>query len=73
MPTKTRKQSTLGDRLRAMRLDRGLTHEQLAQAAGLTLNTVQTLQSGRRVPGAETIVALCRALGCSADELLGLK
>lgn len=73
MPTtKTRKPTTLGDRLRAARLARGLTHEELARAAGLATNHVQTLQSGRRQPNVDTLAALCRALGVSADELLGL-
>jgi transcriptional regulator with XRE-family HTH domain len=64
--------TTIGDRIRAARTARSLTHEALARAAGLSLDTVQKLQAGKREPSASVIVALCRALEISADELLGI-
>jgi transcriptional regulator with XRE-family HTH domain len=70
---KTKTPTTIGERLRAARVARGLTHEALARAAGLSTNHVQTLQSGRRQPNVDTLAALCRALRISADELLGLR
>ena len=66
--------NTFGDRLRAARLDRGLTVNELAITSGLGFRTVQSLESGSRLdPPASEVVALCRALKVSADELLGLK
>ena len=65
---------TFGDRLRAVRLDRGLTLNQLAIASGLGFKMVQSLESGQRLdPPASEVIALCKALNVSADELLGLK
>lgn len=66
------KTRTIGGRLRAAREAKGWTHEQLARESGLSLDTVIKIQSGRRQPGGETLVKLCRALGVSSDELLGI-
>jgi hypothetical protein len=43
-------------------------------ASGLGFNVVQSLEGGNRLdPPASEIIALCKALNVSADELLGLK
>lgn len=41
---------SLGTRVRAQRLARGLTQERLAHAAGITKNHVQLLEAGRGSP-----------------------
>ncbi|HWB13360.1 MAG TPA: helix-turn-helix transcriptional regulator [Pirellulales bacterium] len=67
------KQQTLGSRLKQARAEAGWTQEELARHAGLSWSTISFLETGRRTdPPASTIVALCRALHLSADELLGL-
>jgi transcriptional regulator with XRE-family HTH domain len=65
--------STIGERIRAVRIAKGMTHEALARAAGIGLDTVQKIQSSQREPQASTLAAIAVALGVSADELLGLK
>jgi len=63
-----------GDRLHAARLARNLTVNELGIASGLGFKVVQSLESGQRPdPPASEVIAICKALNVSADELLGLK
>lgn len=61
-----------GERLRTLRLERGLSRIALARAAGKTENQIRDWESGRIKPGADSLYDLCVALDCCADELLGL-
>jgi DNA-binding XRE family transcriptional regulator len=54
-------------RLRELREGAGLTQTGLAEKAGLTREGVAQLETGRRKPAWETVLALCRALGCSCE------
>jgi DNA-binding XRE family transcriptional regulator len=45
----------------------GLTQTELAERAGLTREGVAQLETGRRKPAWETVLALCEALGCSCE------
>lgn len=63
---------TFGERLRAARLQRGLTQRQVADAIGLDGNTVCGYENGAYVPRFETVPALCQVLSVSADWLLGV-
>jgi transcriptional regulator with XRE-family HTH domain len=57
-------------RLRELREAKGSTQQQLADAAGLKLGGIRDLEQGRRSPTWETVVALCKALGVTADAFL---
>ncbi|MBM7515295.1 helix-turn-helix transcriptional regulator [Nocardioides nitrophenolicus] len=73
-----------GHRVRALRLARGMTQEQLGHAVSLSRNQVQNIESsrnnsrdadGRRVGGTanprlETVYALARVLGVEVTELM---
>jgi DNA-binding XRE family transcriptional regulator len=54
-------------RLRELREEAGLTQTDLAGKAGLTREGVAQLETGRRKPAWETVLALCEALGCSCE------
>ncbi|WP_299403638.1 helix-turn-helix transcriptional regulator [uncultured Roseobacter sp.] len=41
----------------------GLTQENLAEAAGLTVRTIQNMESGRRVPHVQTLRSIARGVG----------
>lgn len=59
---------TFGAQLRHYRQAAGLTQEQLAERAGLTVNGISQLERGeRRSPYPHTIRALAEALGLSAE------
>lgn len=55
-------QNTLADNLRAWRKDRGMTQEELAEKAGFSVQAVQSIETGKRWPGIETISAIARVL-----------
>jgi DNA-binding XRE family transcriptional regulator len=57
-------------RLRELREGAGLTQGQLADKAGLTREGVAQLETGRRKPAWETVVALCEALACGCEAFL---
>lgn len=50
------------DNLRYWRKQRGITQEQLAEKAGLSVPGVQKAESGQRWPTPDTVTALARAL-----------
>ena len=65
--------SIFGERLRAVRCQRGYTLRALGVASGVPYEPIARLESGaHRSPRGEAIVALCRTLGVSADYLLGI-
>lgn len=59
-----------GPALRKARIEKELTQEQLADAAGLHRTEISLLERNLRKPLLETIVALCRGLDMSPAELL---
>ena len=68
-----RKQELLvqfGSRLRAMRISKALSQEQLADRAGLHRNYVGSVERGERNISLINIQRLALALGCRISELL---
>lgn len=62
--------TTLGNRLRARRVDLGLTLAEVATRAGLSLPYVSNLERGRGNPTMEAITALAKALETSVAALV---
>lgn len=61
----------LGVRLRALRLRRFLTQEELGAASGLARATIRRLEAGQSGrPHMHTITAVARSLGVSPDQLV---
>ena len=58
-------------RLRELRGERGLTLQQVADAANIDVSTLSRLESGKRRLALDHIPALASALRVSTDELLG--
>lgn len=59
-------------RLRAARLARGLTGEELAALAGVSLKTVYSAEAAGARPQRATRRVLAIALGCTVDEIFPL-
>lgn len=59
-----------GRNIQRIRKQRGLTQEQLAEAVGVTSNTVSRLECGALYPALDTVIALCNALNTNADSIL---
>lgn len=62
----------LGKRLRFVRGIRELSQSSLARAAKLQPSAIAHIESGRRMPTARTLRAICKAAMVSADYLLGI-
>ena len=73
MPRKSRQGSDFGRRLAAIRLERGLTQIELAEAIGSNQRLLSYYENVADHPPAAVIAELARVLKVSADELLGLK
>lgn len=58
-------------RLRQLRTERGLTLQQVADAASLDVSTLSRLESGKRRLAIDHLPGLAMALGVSVDDLLG--
>jgi transcriptional regulator with XRE-family HTH domain len=73
MPRKSPPNTTTpGERIRARREALGLTEQQAAEAASMTQPYWHQLEAGKRVnPTRQTMLAVCRALDATLDELWG--
>lgn len=60
-----------GHSLRRLRTERGWSQEELANAAGITLNYVGNLERGEQGPSLHVLVRLARALDVDMCTLLG--
>lgn len=61
---------TAGDRLRALRRDRGMTLAQVEEATGISTSTLSRLESGGRRATLELLLPLARVYGTTLDELV---
>lgn len=61
----------LGQRVRALREERGLTQQSLAQAAGIATDMVSRLENGHySSPGLRTLLRIALGMGTSVSALL---
>lgn len=60
----------IGQRLRELRLRKGLSQRQLAKAVGLSYGAIYNYEAGLRVPDTEALVRLADFFGTSVDALL---
>lgn len=60
----------LGSRIRAVRLEKKLTQERLAEAVGVGVTHISHIETGNSIPSLQVMLDIINALGCSADELL---
>ncbi len=63
---------TLAQRLKDLRNAMAMTQAEVAEAIGTTASTLANWEQGAYRPNVDTLRALCRLYGCSADYLLGL-
>lgn len=61
----------IGKRIRALRRERDLTQQQVADALGLSSQaTISMIENGTNKPSIEVAMGLARLFGVSLDELL---
>lgn len=62
----------LENRLRVARAERRLSQEELARLAGVTRQTISSIETGQYVPSALLAFVLARRLGKPVEELFTL-
>ena len=60
------------ERLKELRLERGLSKEQVSQDTGLSRSAISLWEAGKRVPNAEAVVVLAKYFEVTTDFLLGV-
>ena len=63
----------LGNRLNALRAERGLTQAALAELVGVSRKTINTVENGVFVPSALLALRIARALGRPVEEVFFLE
>ena len=58
-----------GNRIRLLRGDRGLTQEQLAERAGISVDFLSLIERGKNSPSFDNLDDIAGALGVSVAEL----
>lgn len=64
---------TIGEAMRQCRLSRGVSLQDLSEAAGVSDKTIRNAEGGRHYPGILVVVSCAEALGVSLDEYVGIK
>ena len=59
-----------GAHVRELRLERGLSQEELAFGCARSLNYTSEIETGKRNPTLDTIGAICAALGVKMSDML---
>ena len=78
MPPRRRKEprspehAALGEAVRTLRSDAGMSQEQLAEGAGTDLTQVGGIERGVRNPSYTTLLRLARALGTTVGQVTTL-
>lgn len=61
-----------GEKLRALRIENGLTQQQLADKVELVKSSISAYEQGAKYPSVEVLIKICTVFQVSADYLLGL-
>ena len=61
---------TLGQRIQALRKEKGLSQEALGEALGVSRQAVSKWESGASDPSTSNLLALAKLYGVSAEDLL---
>lgn len=61
----------VGEAIRAKRKEKGMTQIEVAQAAGIAVNSLRLYESGKRQPKQSVFIDIAHALGTNAIELMG--
>ena len=63
----------IGSSIRRNRQEKGLTQEELAEAAGLSLKMIQKLEGGQKGFRMETVIRIAETLGVSIGSLADMQ
>lgn len=63
----------IGDRIKAARLMKGLTRQDVADRLGVNVRTVGNWEDGATTPSALTFIAYAEIIGIDTDLLMGAR
>lgn len=61
---------TLGERLKAERIKKGVSQDELAKLLGVEQSYISKLENGIKTPSNGTLIALAKYFGVTTDYLL---
>lgn len=64
---------TFGERLTALREERGIKRPAFAEMLGIPYTTLRNYEKDKREPGSDTLIIMSRALNVSVDYLIGIE
>lgn len=59
--------------LKRLREERHITQEEMAARLGISRSAVAMWENGQNTPPTKYLVSIAEMLGCTTDELLGVK
>jgi putative transcriptional regulator len=65
--------NTITNRVKELRTARGMTQEQLAEAAGVSRQSINSIERNRYVPSLELALTFARVFACPTDEIFHLE
>lgn len=63
----------VSNRVKDLRVERGWTQQQLAEAVGVSRQSINSIECNRYVPSLPLALAFARVFGCSTDDLFTLE
>ena len=63
----------VSNRVRELRMDRGWTQQQLADAVGVSRQSINSIERNRYVPSLELALTFARIFGCPTDRIFVLE
>ena len=64
---------TISNRVKELRTARGWTQEQLAQAVGVSRQSINSIERDRYVPSLELALTFARIFACPTDQIFQLE
>jgi putative transcriptional regulator len=69
MPT----HDTVRNRVKELRVRKGWTQQQLAEAVGVSRQSINSIERNRYVPSLPLALTFARVFGCSTDDIFNLE
>jgi putative transcriptional regulator len=61
------------NRVKELRIERGWTQQQLAEAVGVSRQSINSIERDRYVPSLPLALTFARVFGCSTDKIFTLE
>jgi putative transcriptional regulator len=65
--------ANVGNRVRELRMDRGWTQQQLAEAVGVSRQSINSIECDRYMPSLPLALRFAQAFGCPTDRIFWLE